>query len=90
MKLYEKIFNRRIENLEDPSKLFEIPVLEKLLEITFNNDSSPGELPNEFIISDIIFPKADFQKLLESFDLEILRMEHFIGNFGSSFKVFLK
>ena len=90
MKFYERIFNRRTENIGNIDDYFEMHVLEKLLLIAFHNDSYPGELPDEFIVSDILIPKDSFEKLLKELGLDILSIDSLRGSLGNSFKVSLK
>lgn len=90
MKFYERIFNRRTENINTINSHFEMPVLEQLLLIAFNNDSFPGELPDEFIVSNILIPKDSFEKLLKELGINTFSIDYIKGSYGNSFKISLK
>lgn len=90
MKFYERIFNRRTENIGNITNFPEEQALANLLLISFYNSSSPGELPDEFAIFDIMLSKDSLKKLLEELGLNISSIDLLVGSYGNSFKVSLK
>ena len=86
-KLYEKLANLRDENRKKGLSDLEDDIFVKLLTIAFLNKDKPDELPNEFMIIDVLISQSDFEALMKKIGLDVTVIP--IQNFsiGSSFKV---
>ena len=85
--LYKKLANLRDENRKKGLSDLEDDIFVKLLTIAFLNKDNPDELPNEFMITDILMSQPDFEALMKKIGLDVTLLPIQSFSIGTSFKV---
>ena len=87
--LYDKLAKLRDENRKEGLPGFEDDIFIKLLQIAFANQDNPDNLPNIFVITDVLLPQSYFESVLKKVGLnvsiELLHGANFTK--GNTFKV---
>ena len=85
--LYKKLAILRDENHKKGLSDLEDDIFVKLLTIAFLNKDNPDELPNEFMITDILMSQPDFEALMKKIDLDVTILPIQSFSIGNNFKV---
>ena len=85
--LYKKLAILRDENRKKGLSDLEDDIFVKLLTIAFLNKDNPDELPNEFMITDILMSQPDFEALMKKIDLDVTILPIQSFSIGNNFKV---
>lgn len=85
--LYKKLAILRDENYKKGLSDLEDDIFVKLLTIAFLNKDNPDELPNEFMITDILMSQPDFEALMKKIDLDVTILPIQSFSIGNNFKV---